>query len=145
MYKFNLEPLLKHRQYQEELLQKELADLITHLESEENKLQSLIQDRQRCARALKQRQRDGVLVSEIHIYISYIERLSKDLKAQKKRVKSAQKDVDWKRSELVAAMKNRKVLERLKEKGWLDFCAQMRKNDRKFMDEVAATRFLRER
>ena len=32
MYQFNLEPLLNHRRYQEEVLQKELADLKTDLE-----------------------------------------------------------------------------------------------------------------
>jgi hypothetical protein len=38
MYQFNLEPLLNHRRYLVEVLQKELADLKMRLDTEKNKL-----------------------------------------------------------------------------------------------------------
>ena len=40
MYKFNLEPLLNHRRYQEEILQKELAESKMHLAEAQHKLKS---------------------------------------------------------------------------------------------------------
>ena len=41
MYKFNLEPLLNHRRYQEEVLQKELAAIKRQLTEEERALKGL--------------------------------------------------------------------------------------------------------
>ena len=38
MYRFNLESLLNHRRYQEEILQKELAGLKVRLAAEKDKL-----------------------------------------------------------------------------------------------------------
>ena len=43
MYKFNLEPLLNQRSYQEEVLQKELAALKIRLAAEKDKLRVLRQ------------------------------------------------------------------------------------------------------
>jgi len=143
MYKFNLEPLLDHRRYQEEVLQKELALSSTHLAREENKLRWIQQERKKYALGLQHRQRQDVLVSEIQLYIGYLERLVKDLEKQRQRVQVAQEKVDLKRNELIDTMKKRKALERLKEKGRHQFQLKMRKRERNFMDEVASVRYSR--
>ena len=45
MYRFNLESLLNYRRYQEEILQKELADLKNQLIQREQLLHQMKQDR----------------------------------------------------------------------------------------------------
>ena len=47
MYQFNLEPLLNHRRYLEEVLQKDLAGLKIRLEAEKGKLWALRQKRRK--------------------------------------------------------------------------------------------------
>jgi hypothetical protein len=47
MYQFNLESLLNHRRYQEEILQKELAGLKIRLAAEKDKLWILRQKKRK--------------------------------------------------------------------------------------------------
>ena len=52
-------------------------------------------------------------------------------------------DVTQKRDNLIAIMKKRKTLEKLKEKEWLEYQQKLMQAERKFNDEVAATRHIR--
>jgi flagellar FliJ protein len=145
MYRFNLEPLLNHRRYQEEILQKELASLKTLLAAEKEKLQGLKKKQRKYLRQLQQKQKDGRPVSEIKLYLDYIDRLSNDLDEQNQRVQRAAKGFNLKRQQLIEAMKKRKTLDKLKEKGWHAHQQKVLKKERGFMDEVAAQQFHRKR
>jgi len=141
MYTFNLQPLLNHRRYQEEVLQKELAALNRNLAREQKRLGTIKQQRRKCARELLDRQNKNMTVSEIQLYTGYLERLLKDLKTQTKRVSAAEKKVELKRTQVVDVMQKRKILEKLKERGRQNYQQKMLKKDRNFMDEVASMRF----
>jgi flagellar FliJ protein len=138
MYKFDLEPLLNHRRYQEEILQKELADSKKHLAEEQHKLQSIKQKRRKYSHELHQRQKRDGTVSDLIMYFRYIQRLAADLDNQKRQVVLAKKQFNQKREELVEMMKKRKTLEKLKENGYRAFQQKMLKTERDLMDEVAA-------
>ena len=60
MYQFNLEPLLNHRRYQEEVLQKELADLKIRLAAEKEKLGVLRQKKREYIRQLQKKTKRGM-------------------------------------------------------------------------------------
>ena len=141
MYQFNLEPLLNHRRYREEILQKELADLKIRLESENEKLWALREKKRKTVLQLQKKQTDGRPVSEIKLYIDFVEQLSKEMDAQRQKVLSAERNFSRKRQELVAAMKKRKILERLKANGLQAYEQEQLKKERSMIDEVAAQRF----
>lgn len=138
MYKFNLQPLLNHRRYQEEILQKEFVESKEFLTEEQKKLRIIIQKKREYSQELQQRQRNDGTVSELILYFRYLDRLSKDLDNQKHRVAVAEKQFNKKRKDLIGIMKKRKMLEKLKEKGWKGFQHRMLKKERDFMDEIAA-------
>lgn len=141
MYRFNLESLLNYRRYQEELLQKELADFKNELIQQEQKLHQLKQAWRKCSLDLHQRQKKGGPVSGLIMYFGYLDRLSMDIDNQKRRVVTCKKKFDRKRRELLEIMKKRKALEKLKEKGFLGYTQRLLKKERSFMDEAAATRY----
>jgi flagellar FliJ protein len=141
MYRFNLEPLLNHRRYLEEVLQKELADLKIRLETEKNKLWALRQKRRKTVLQLQENQTDGRPASEIKLYIDFVEQLLKEMKAQRQKILEAERLFNLKRQELVAAMKDRKILDRLKEKGLQAYEQEQLKKERNLMDEVAGRQF----
>jgi flagellar FliJ protein len=141
MYEFNLEPLLNHRRYQVEVLQKELADLKIRLDAEKDKLWRLRQKKRKTVLLLQEKQTDGRPAAEIKLYIDFVEQLSKKMQAQKQNVKEAERNYSLKRQDLVAAMKKRKILDRLKEKGLQAYEQEQLKKERNFMDEVAARQF----
>jgi len=141
MYQFNLEPLLNHRRYQVEVLQKELADLKIRLEAEKDKLWLLRQKKRKTVLLLQEKQTDGRPASEIKLYIDFVEQLSKKMEAQKQNVLEAERNFSLKRQDLVAALKKRKILDRLKEKGLQAYEQEQLKKERSLMDEVAAHQF----
>ena len=142
MYRFNLESLLNYRRYQEEILQKELADFKNQLIQQEQQLRQLKQAWRKNSLELHQQQRRGGTVSGVIIYFKYLDRLAADIEKQKRRVLKTKKQFEKKRRELLDIVKKRKTLEKLKEKGFNTFQQQQRKKERDLLDEVAATRFI---
>jgi flagellar FliJ protein len=143
MYQFNLEPLLNHRRYQVEVLQKELADLKIRLDTEKDKLWLLRQKKRKTVLLLQEKQTDGRPASEIKLYIDFVEQLSKKMESQNQNVLEAERNFSLKRQDLVAAMKKKKILDRLKEKGLQAYEQEQLKKERNLMDEVAAHQFNR--
>jgi len=141
MYQFNLEPLLNHRRYQVEVLQKELADLKIRLDAEKDKLWVLRQKKRETVLQLQEKQTDGRPASEIKLYVDFVEQLSKEMEAQRQKVLKAERKFNLKRLDLIAAMKKRKILDRLKEKGLQAYEKEQLKKERSFMDEVAGHQF----
>jgi flagellar FliJ protein len=138
MYKFKLESILSHRRYQEETLQKELATSKKSLTREQKKLQAIKHRRHMYSLELQQQQSKNGTVSEIALYLKYINRLSQDLDEQRQRVSAAEAQFNQKHQSLLEMMKKRKTLDKLKEKGLRNYQQKMLKEERAFMDEVAA-------
>jgi flagellar FliJ protein len=141
MYQFNLEPLLNHRRYQVEVLQKELATLKMRFDAEKDKLWRLRQKKRKTVLLLQEKQTVGRPAAEIKLCVDFVEQLSKKMEAQKQNVLEAERKFSLKRRDLVAAMKKRKILDRLKEKGLQAYEQEQLKKERGLMDEVAAHQF----
>jgi flagellar FliJ protein len=143
MYRFPLEPVLHHRSFIEENLQKELAVLKKMLAHEERKLNSYRKAKYEFLCELQKKEEEGITVSEIVLYSSFIERLSMDIAKQRERVLEFEKKVDQKREDLIEAMKKRKILEKLKEKKRKAYLQEVMKKEQGFLNEVAINRFNR--
>ncbi len=143
MYQFKLQALLNHRRYQEEVCQIELAEAQRGLTDAQEKLRRLKKAKRENIQKLQARQKEHHNISNILIFINYIEQLSRDIEAQMQQVRKASKKVTQKRDNLIEIMKKRKTLEKLKEKEWLEYQQKMLHEERKFNDEVAATRHVR--
>jgi flagellar FliJ protein len=143
VYQFKLQALLNHRRHQEEVCQKELAKAQQDLSNAQKKLKSIKKDKRDNIQKLQSRQTERHNASNILIFINYIAQLSRDLDAQMRQVGQASQRVTEKRDKLIAMMKKRKSLEKLKEKQWLEYQQKMMLAERKFNDEIAATRYIR--
>ena len=141
MYRFNLEPLLNHRRYQEEILQKELAGSKIRLAAEKDKLWILRQKKRKYLQQLQEKQIDGRPASEIKLFVDFVDQLSKEMEAQRQNVLQAEREFNLKCQDLIAAMKKRKTLDRLKEKGLQGYEQEQFKKERSFIDEVASRQF----
>ena len=142
MYRFKLQALLNHRRHQEEVCQKELAEAQRDLSDAQEKLKCIKRDKRGNIQKLQAMQNERHNASEVLLFINYIRQLSRDLDSQLQQVHRASKHVTLKRDHLIAIMKKRKILEKLKEKGWLEYQQKMMQAERKFNDEVAATRHI---
>ena len=141
MYKFSLEPVLKYRKLLEEDIQKDFAVLKRQLLDEKVRLSNFEQVRDRFSGELQQKQVKSISVSDILLYTDYLQEVSKEIKKQSKRILEAEKSVDQKREELVGAMKNRKIIDRLREKGLKAHALEVSKKEQNLMNEAAINVF----
>jgi len=138
-----MEALLSHRRHQEEICQKELAQTERLLADENHKLHRQKNEKRGNIQKLQIKQKKIINVSDIILTVRYIQQLSEKIEEQKKCVRKAGSKVNQKRYELITIVKNRKTLEKLKEKEWLAYQQKVKQTERKLMDEVASTRHAR--
>ena len=141
MYKFSLEPVLKYRKLLEEDLQKDFAVLKRQLLDEKVRLSNFEQVRDRFRGELQQKQMKSFNVSDILLYTDFLQEVSKEIEKQSKKILEAEKRVDHKREELVGAMKNRKIIDRLREKGLKAHVQELSKKEQSLMNEAAINIF----
>jgi flagellar FliJ protein len=72
---------------------------------------------------------------------TFLERLSKEIEQQRRKVCEAKFKVDSARNELIEAVKKREVLEKLKEKGLEAYTHKLAKNEQDCLNETAVIRF----
>ena len=140
-YTFSLESLLNHRIHHEEIMQKELAVCGCRVRDEKENLLRIQQDKERAYAEIQQKQLRGIAISEHIVYANFFEGLARNMLTQQEKIKEAEKQFALKREELIEAVKKRKTIENLKEKGLAAYTREVLKLDRDFMDEIAISRF----
>ncbi|MDP2973229.1 MAG: flagellar export protein FliJ [Deltaproteobacteria bacterium] len=143
-FKFALEALLNHRLHHEEIIQKELAVCGFRVRDEQSILTRIQQDKDKAVAEIHQKQLRGVAISEHILYANFLEGLARNLVVQQEKVKESEKKYDQKQEDLIEAVKKRKTIENLKEKGLAAYSRKLLKLDQDFLDEVAICRFHKE-
>jgi len=143
MYKFPLQPVLNHRKIVEEDLQKELAVLRKVVADEKQRLKTFKKTKNNLIGEMKQKQREGITISEMLMYLHFLDCLSRDLEKQKEVVLEVERKYEDKRQGLIEAMKNRKILGRLKEKQEKEYKHELIRNEQNFFNELSTNRFTR--
>ena len=143
MYRFNLQVLLDYRKRIEEGLQIECSLIQKELETARQVLLSCQQEKVRYEEELAEKESREVNLHESVLYRDYLRGMRKKIEELKNRVATKKIELDKKQEELLAATKNRKVLEKVKEKHAKEFMNEMEKKERRFVDEVGIRRYQR--
>ena len=143
MYRFKLEALLNHRRYQEEVCQKELTTALIVLSDEREKLDRKKSEKQESLEKLQTKKKENPTLWDIKSHMNYLTQLSEDIESQALRVRNSSKLVDQKRQELISIMQKRKTLKKIKYKDWQRYQQKFMQDERRLMDEVASTRYVR--
>jgi len=141
MYKFRLEPVLRHRKLLEEGLQKDFAVLKRQLLDERERLSNLEKVKNRYSGELQEKQVKIISASDILLYTDYLQQVTKEIENQWEKILETEKSVDQKREELIGAMKNRKTIDRLREKGFKAHVQELSKKEQDLMNEAAINIF----
>lgn len=143
MYYFSLESLLSHRKSIEESVQKELADLQRLLHEEMNKEMNFKKEREKVMNELEQKISTGITAGDNLTYHNFIHRLAVNINQQDQRLLELKKEIENKRINLLEAVKNRKALEKLKEKRLKTYTRRLAQKEQYFINEVAVNNFAR--
>lgn len=137
MFKFKFEAILKLKKQMEKKAQNELAVANTRLRSEQEKLDDLVDKRDKAF--LEVQSESGLInVLKLREYSKFIEVLKNRIHTQKNNVNKAQENVDILSEKLREAVKEKKIFERLKEKKYREFLIKEGKKEQMLADEIVS-------
>ncbi len=141
---FRLERILQHKQHIEEMFQQELAELQATLHQEYQVLMELQRQQHDGMAYLESKQYSELVdLATIAYALAFLNRLSQDIQAQASLVHGLLQRVDEKRSELVAASRECKMLEKLKARQEHLWKQHQKRLDAGAIDEIATQQFIR--
>lgn len=141
--RFKLEAVLNHRRHCEDVARKGYADAIQQLRNRQRQLAEMERNRQEYRQILRHKLSRGDAAAEILMYTRYLGRLDNEIKAQQLVVREHLKAKEAQRRSLMAAVKDRKVIEKLKERHQNKLEIEERDREQRLLNEVAITRYQR--
>lgn len=141
-FKFRLQKVLELKKQKEDVLKKELADLLTKKRELLHQKISLEKEKEKNLKALEQSLSTLFIIEEILAYFNFIEVLDKKIEEILKFLKILESQIFQVREKLIQASKEKKVLVKLKEKKEKEWNITENRKEQKFFDEVAEIRDL---
>ncbi len=142
-FRFKLQKVLEARQTFEKQAKREFGEAQLKLREEQESLENFINDAREFKKDMVVRRRGGAIVKQFQDDIQRDWTNKRKIRDQRHRVKKAEDFAEEKRLKLVEAMRDRKVMEKLREKYLAVFIKEVRKNDMKFADDIAGIRNIR--
>ncbi len=138
---FNMQGLLNIKEKLEEQTKTEYGKALAKLEQEKSILLNLKNKKQENILSFRESINKGVkpnYIDNINKYISFID---KKIEEQMQNINKVKEIVEEKRLALLEAMKERKVLETLKEKEKENYFKEELKNEQKIIDEIVSYKY----
>ena len=143
MYTFNMQTVLDHRQFIEDQLKKDLAEIRQQVMAAHQQLKLMKRKEMDTRTALRQEQAEGVSSDQVVAYHAYFKRLSDRIARQVTVISEIREQESKKRDALLEAMKKRQILEKLKDQSLQRYQQAMLKKEMNFIDEMAINQFVR--
>ncbi len=141
---FTLQPALTHKKRLEEICQMELAEIEVTYEQERRVLDLLAQTERLGYQELQTQQEPGELdIGLINIYMYDLQTLQRRIEEQLALLEIIAENSRLKREELIEVSKDKKALEKLKEKHLKDIAQTMTRAENKVMEDIATSQFHR--
>jgi flagellar protein FliJ len=139
-FPFSLQPLLDWKRNLEEVAQIRLTGKMTLLRTQEEEIEKLTLKRLAYEEELGKKISRGISATEYVMYKKFTEESHADLKIREHKKKETVQEIERDREKLIQVSKEKKILERLKEKKQKSFLYQMEKGEQKRNDEMIITR-----
>ncbi|MCD6574086.1 flagellar export protein FliJ [Candidatus Aerophobetes bacterium] len=141
-FSFSLQFLLDNRKRREDILKRKLAQIIAR-EKREREILKMLEERMIFYqnRLKEEEMKKRLKVALAILYYAYIEKLNGQVTEQKERIKQVSIEKEKLRGELIRVSRERRLLERLREKRWEEFVELTSRAQQKFIDEGAIIRF----
>ncbi len=138
---FKMESILSIKEKLEEQAKAEYGMELAKLNEEERKLAALERKKDDYQNQLFDLVSDRLEIIKIRRLEDSVENIKKDINIQLIVVRKQEDRVVWAREKLDNAMKERKIYEKLKEKAFEDFKAEINAQEQKEIDELVSFRF----
>ena len=142
-FQFRLEALMKYRKLLTEQFQAELGRATAKWQIELALLTTHIENNQNLENNLRDLQQKPVSVASLITCHMYGKRLKEMIKQQQESVHNAERHCDICREHLSEALKRQKLVEKIKEKRWLQYSEEQLQQEQKQLDEIGLQLYVR--
>lgn len=136
-YKFSMEKILNLRESQEKEKMEKMAFVQNELLMQNKELEDLLH----AEKLAREEQKKVTNISDLKYKSMYCSKIKKDIQIQDKKIEKIRTKLDKKREDLISAQKDRKIMEKLKEKDKLKYITRIRQEEQKELDEIAVLRY----
>lgn len=146
-FKYDLQTVLKVREIKEKKEQEKFAEKQRKFLEEKNREESIKEDKHNKEDDLRGVFNRGPITDFTKVLSrkAHLEVLKDDLEKQVEKVIEASKLLEEQRAKLIISMKDKKIMEKHKERKLEEYDKIMLDLETKFLDEVATQRFVREK
>ncbi len=141
MFVFSLQQVLEHRKNIEEVALREFSEATEKLKAERNAMRALTEKEELLISQWKALAGEEAKASDFGLYVEYIQCVQHSLHIQSAAVEAAEEETQRRRESLLGIVKERKILETLKEKRRLAYESRLADQEQKALDEVAILKF----
>jgi flagellar FliJ protein len=141
MFIFKMQSVLEYRINMEEKVHNEFSEKKRELDTQRLRMKSLIEERINLIAELRTMQDKPLPADDFAAYISYVEQVRENEKKQKIVIHQAKEQVESKRKELIEAVKQRKIMEKLKQQYAEEYNHNLRDLEQKASDEMSVLKF----
>lgn len=142
-FQFRLQKVMETTQTREEIKKRELAKAMGILMDNETLMDNMLRELEdHLNHYTSCRQRSTLRVSELRTMSNYTEKMRQEIQIQTKKIAQLNEAVRQHREKLLEITKDKKVLEKLKDKRYEEFKKKLRSMEQKFMDEVSARAYV---
>ena len=134
-FKFPLEKILDYRKNIEDKKAEALYQSRTKKKDEEDILELIEEEKKNILK--EDKREDSNTLNELTITSDYLNQLNNEIEKSENRIKDADKEVDKKLIDLKEASIEKKAVEKLREKKLMEHKTQLKKGERKQIDEIA--------
>lgn len=138
VYKFRLQKLLDYKTKVEEEKKNKLGSAVKRLEKEKRKMAELKKEFSDMQSLFQEKTSQGMAVNELKILANYIDYYKRGIKAQKVRIKMAEDYLSACREELIAATREKRMIEKLKETDYSKYLYEEQKKEEKLVDDLVS-------
>jgi len=137
---FSLQQVLNYRKEMERQRHREFVEARQALVSAQARLSREIERSDQILRELMEKQGEGIDASELSLYNSFREHQKQVISEQRETVDLLDREVEQRRTLLVEASKEKKVLEKYRDRTMEILRQEMMIKERKFLDEISLRR-----
>ena len=137
-FEFRLQKVMETTKTREELKKRELAKALVVLAQNESLLESMLERLEEQIEEYNTRKlKPSMTASDLMNFSHYTEKLLDDIQHQKMTIEDLAEKVRQHREKLIEITKDKKILERLKEKRYEEYRKKLRSMEQKFIDELS--------
>ena len=140
-FRFRLQKVMEVKQHKEEELQRALALTRRALKEEYQIFQTLQSEQNNRFREIESSGVGEVRPVEMRLYSAYLADLAKRITGQQTMIEQLREEEERRRSYLLEASKEKKILEELRDRKYVAFRTEVDRAEQIFLDEVAQRGF----